>query len=293
MKTLVIGRTGQLAMALMEAGGADVAAVGRPDADITDVASLDAAIRANQPDIVVNAAAYTAVDKAESEPDVARAINATGARLLAMACAAHGLPLIHISTDYVFSGSAERPYRADDPTGPINTYGWSKLEGERAVAEFCPQHLILRTSWVHSPWGSNFVRTMLRLATSRHDISVVNDQRGSPTYAPHLAAAVLAAGRRVAAGDAAGLWGTYHVTGMDSTSWHGFACEIFRSAGQRGFPSIAIKPITTADYPTPARRPANSQLDTSHFLHQFGYNMPHWRDGVDACVRRLVPETTA
>jgi dTDP-4-dehydrorhamnose reductase len=290
MKTLVIGRTGQLAMALMEMGGGDVTALGRPDADITIAASLDAAIRTCQPDIVVNAAAYTAVDKAESEPDAARALNATGARLLAIACAQHGLPLLHVSTDYVFAGAAERPYRPDDQTGPINTYGWSKLEGERAVAEFCPRHIILRTSWVHSPWGNNFVRTMLRLAASRREISVVNDQFGNPTYAPHLAAAILTAGRRVVAGDAATLWGTYHATGAGSTTWYGLASEIFRIAEPLGHPSPAIIPIGTEDYQTPAQRPMNSRLDTSSFLQHFGHDMPPWRDGVAACVKRLVPD---
>jgi dTDP-4-dehydrorhamnose reductase len=292
MKTLVIGRTGQLAVALKEIGGDDVVATGRPETDITNASALAAAIRAHQPALVVNASAYTAVDKAESEPDVAHAVNATGVKRLATVCAQHGLPLIHVSTDYVFSGVTGRPYQTDDPTAPTNTYGKSKLEGERAVAELCPRHLILRTSWVHSPWGTNFVRTMLRLASSQREISVVTDQLGNPTYAPNLAAAILVAGRLCIADSSNAPWGTYHVTDAGSTSWYGLACEIFRNAELRGLPRITVKPISTAEYPTPARRPANSQLDISSFQNQFGLELPHWREGVAACVNRLIPENS-
>jgi dTDP-4-dehydrorhamnose reductase len=293
LKTLVIGRTGQLAQALAEQGGANVTCIGRPGADLTDPSSLQATISRHRPDIVVNAAAYTAVDLAEREPDVAYAVNAGGARLLAKACTALGLPLIHISTDYVFNGTAHRPYREDDPTDPISAYGASKLAGEHAIIADCRRHLILRTSWLHSPWGNNFVRTMLRLAAIRREIGVVNDQIGAPTYAPDLAAAILIAAHYVANHPEHSPWGIYHVASAESTTWYGFACEIFRLAEQRGLPHSLVKPITTAEFHAPARRPANSQLDTAKFVRQFGHELPNWRDGAAACVQRLAQVTSA
>jgi dTDP-4-dehydrorhamnose reductase len=202
-------------------------------------------------------------------------------------CKENGLPLIHISTDYVFDGTAERPYREDDPTHPISVYGASKLAGEVAVLSHCPRHIILRTSWIHSPWGHNFVRTMLRLASMRQEISVVDDQIGAPTYALDLAAAILSAGRCVINHGEGAPWGIYHVASPDSTTWCGFAREIFRLAELYGLPSSSVVPIKTYEYPTPARRPANARLDSSKFVRQFGHVIPHWRDGAAACVQRL------
>ena len=290
MKILVTGRQGQLARGLVEAAdalGIELVSVGRPVLDLVDENAVTTLVSRERPDVVVNAAAYTAVDRAESEWALADGINARGAEYVAKACAAHSIPIIHISTDYVFDGSKDSPYREDDPTGPINAYGRSKLEGEARVADACARHLILRTAWVHSPWGGNFVKTMLRLAAERPAVSVVGDQKGSPTYAPHLAEVVLAIASRVVADPAGTPWGIYHAVGAGATSWFGFAREIFRSAGEHGLPAAEVTAITTADYPTPARRPANSRLNCDRLRQSFGLELPDWRVGVQNCVARL------
>ena len=289
MKILVTGRDGQLARGLAEAAvaGVEVVTIGRPQIDLTDPRSMAEAIARERPDAVVNAAAYTAVDKAESEPDIAMAVNGMGAEHIALACAAGAIPLIHVSTDYVFDGTRKEPYREDDAVGPINTYGRSKLDGELRVARACAQHLILRTAWVHSPWGSNFVKTMLRLAGDRREIGVVGDQWGSPTYAPHLAGLVLALAQKVVTDTAAIPWGTYHAVNAGETTWSGFAREVFLCARERGLPAAEVVPIGTADYPTPARRPMNSRLDCAKLRRSFALELPDWRVGVRDCVDRL------
>jgi dTDP-4-dehydrorhamnose reductase len=290
LKILVTGRGGQLARGLVEAAETvviQVVAVGRPDIDLVNEESVAAVIARERPDVVVNAAAYTAVDKAEAEPAVAHAVNALGAEYVARACAAHSIPIIQISTDYVFDGAKNGAYLEDDPTGPINAYGRSKLEGERCVAKACEQHVILRTAWLHSPWGANFVKTMLRSAANRPVIGVIDDQRGSPTYAPHLAGIVLALANRAVADPAGTCWGVYHATGSGATNWFGFAREIFRSAAERGLPVAEAAAIATEDYPTPAARPANSVLNCDKLRLSFGLQLPDWQVGVDACVARL------
>jgi dTDP-4-dehydrorhamnose reductase len=290
VKVLVIGREGQLARGLVEAAaGVDVQviAIGRPEIDLVDRRSVAAAIARERPDIVVNAAAYTAVDKAESEPAVAHAVNALGAEYVAQACAANSIPIIQVSTDYVFDGMKDSPYREDDSTAPINVYGHSKLEGEQRVAKACARHLILRTAWVHSPWGANFVKTMLRLAADRPAINVVEDQKGSPTYAPHLAATLLAVAGRIAADPGGIRWGVYHAVGAGETTWFGFAQEIFRRAAEQGLPAAEVAAIATSAYPTPARRPANSRLNCDRLRQAFGLQLPDWRAGVQDCVARL------
>ncbi len=296
MKTLVIGRRGQLAQALAEAGGSSVVAAGRPDVDLSDAAGLDEFVSRHAPDVVVNAAAYTAVDKAETEPDIAHAINANGALNVARICDRHAVPLIHISTDYVFDGAAARPYREDDPVAPIGVYGLSKLEGEQMVSAYCSRHIIVRTAWVHSPWGSNFVKTILRLAATRTELGIVDDQRGNPTYAPHLAEVILAFARAVTSTDRAASasvgWGVYHAAGAGEATWYGFAREILRLAQLHDLPSATVNPISTADYPTPARRPMNSRLDLSKLTATFGTGMPDWRAGAAACVARLAPASS-
>ena len=288
MKILVTGRTGQLVHGLVErAPGRDIEIVtaGRPDVDLTDEASVMAAIAQAHPDAVVNAAAYTAVDKAESEPEQAHLVNALGAEFVARACAAQGIPIIQISTDYVFDGAKAEPYREGDATAPVNVYGRSKLEGEVRVAQACARHVILRTAWLHSPWGANFVKTMLRLAETRPEIKVVADQRGSPTYVPDLADVVLAfAERAVAGSDIA--WGIYHVAGAGETTWFDFADEVMRCAAQRGLPVAKILPIPARDYPTAARRPEDARLDGGKF-GSLGLALPDWRSGVADNVARL------
>ncbi len=287
------GRTGQLAQSLLEAAaqrGVEAVALGRPDLDLTDAASIAAAIDRTGPSIAVNTAAYTAVDKAESEPELANAVNARGAGHMAEACERRGIPLIHISTDYVFDGEKAHPYTEDDAPNPMSVYGRSKLEGERRVAAGCRRHIILRTAWVYSPFGHNFVKTMLRLAASRPEVAVVDDQAGSPTYAPHLADAIVSIAVHALDGSQRGRcpWGTYHVAGQGEATWCAFAREIFRCSAALGGPSANVKAITTAGYPTPARRPRNSRLDSSKLMHDFSVQLADWRRGTADCVRRLV-----
>ena len=296
MKVLVLGREGQLARGLLESAvgtGIQVVSIGRPEMDLTDEKSIGAVFAREHPDIVVNAAAYTAVDKAESEPVVAHAVNALGAEHAARQCAAQSIPIVHVSTDYVFDGMKNSPYLESDPTGPINVYGRTKLEGEQRVAKACERHVILRTAWVYSPWGTNFVKTMLRLATTRPTINVVEDQLGSPTYAPDLARAILRLATLVVDGDGSRRWGTYHVVGSGETSWFALAQEIFRHAAESGLPIADVVGIAASAYPTPARRPANSRLNCDKLRLSFDLELPDWRLGVKDCVVRLAAASQA
>lgn len=291
MKVLVIGRSGQVAQALAErpGGGVVITAIGRPEADLTDRVALEVAIEQAAPDIVVNAAAYTAVDKAESDEAAAFAVNADGPQALGAAARKAGVPVIHLSTDYVFDGRKAAPYVEDDDTTPLGVYGRSKLVGEEGLASEQPEHIILRTAWVYAPYGANFVRTMLRLAETRPTVRVVADQVGCPTYAPHLADAILDLASLVLARRAG--WGIYHAAGGGETSWHGLAAAVFAEGDRYGWPVPELEAITTADYPTPARRPANSRLDGSKLQRDFGIVLPHWQHGVADCVRRLAELT--
>ncbi len=299
MRIAVIGRTGQLAQSLVEranAAGTSVEIVtrARPDFDLAAIGSIQAAIDAVVPDLVVNAAAYTAVDKAESDPDTALLLNGAAAGAIASACAARAIPVVQVSTDYVFDGSKPTPYVETDLTSPINVYGASKTLGEQLVAKANPRHLVLRTSWVISPFGHNFVRTMLRLAAGRDRIAVVDDQYGAPTYAPHLADAILRLALTMASAPATDpRWGIYNVVNRGETTWCGLARSVFEAAAARGAHCPVVDPIATAAYPTPARRPANSRLDTSKLERTFGIALPAWQDGVTACVERLLASTPA
>lgn len=288
LKLLVTGRDGQVAQALLALASDDleIVAIGRPALDLTDAGSIGRAIAAEQPDVVVNAAAYTAVDKAESEEDSAFAVNADGAGKVAAAAAASGLPIIHISTDYVFPGDKATPYVETDPTGPQGAYGRSKLAGEQAVAAANPRHAILRTAWVYGAYGNNFLKTMLRVAETRDTLRVVADQHGTPTYAPDIAEGVVAVARRLVS-DADTPVGVFHMVSSGETTWAGFAEEIFRRSAAMGGATAAVEPIGTEDYPTPARRPANSRLDTSLFTRTFGHTLPDWKTGVGRCVEAL------
>lgn len=291
MRVLVTGREGQLARCLVEAAGSGVEAValGRPELDITDMSTVAAAIATHRPDVVVNAAAYTAVDKAEDDPEQAMLVNGVGAGLVAKAAADAGLPVIHVSTDYVFDGRATRPWREDDPTAPLGVYGTSKLAGEQAVAKANPRHIIMRTAWVHSPHGANFLKTMLRLAADRPKLRVVADQSGTPTHAGDLATAILVAARQmVARPEDANSRGVFHVVNEGSTNWAGFASEIFARSRELGGPFAEVEPITSAEYPTRAARPAWSVLDTGRFRRIFNHTLPHWTDGTRRSVAALV-----
>ena len=288
---LVTGANGQLGRSLVEAAsgpsatGIRLVALGREQLDVTRPDTITAALDVHEPGVVVNCAAYTEVDKAESEEQQAFAVNAEGAGALAASCASCDIPLIHVSTDFVFDGEKAEPYVEADNTRPASVYGRTKLEGETRIAAACSRHIILRTAWVHSPFGQNFIATMLRLGRTRAEIPVVDDQLGSPTYAPHLAAAILEIARQILGEPQ---WGVYHIAGTGETSWCGLAREIFAQSEKHGGPIARIRPISTADYPTPARRPANSRLDCTALKTGFGITLPDWREGVEACVARLL-----
>lgn len=286
---LVAGRSGQLAHCLCDAGeahGLSIVSVGRPELDLEHRDLVEAGVRAHRPAAIVNAAAYTAVDKAEHEPDRAFAVNRDGPGYLAAAARQAQVPFIHVSTDYVFDGEKPSAYAEEDPTGPMSVYGRSKLAGEHAVLEACPDAIILRTSWIYSPYGSNFLKTMLRLARSQPIVRVVNDQRGAPTAAADLAQAILQITTQALAGHPAR--GIYHATNRGPTTWHGFAEAIFASLERRGAAVPQLQPITTAEYPTPARRPANSLLDCSKLSATFGLSLPHWSRSLERCLDHLV-----
>jgi dTDP-4-dehydrorhamnose reductase len=275
---LVFGGEGQLGRALGEAKaptGWRVTAVSRAAADITDADQVMRAIAAHEPAVVVNAAAYTAVDKAENDSKAAFLINEYGAGIVARAAAEAQAAVIHLSTDYVFDGQASRPWREDDPVAPLGVYGVSKEAGEQALRLATDRHVILRTSWVFAAHGHNFVRTMWRLGTAREELRVVDDQRGCPTSARSIAAATATVAGRLAAGNAH--WGTFHFAGAPSTTWHGLADAVFQEMAKRTGRRPRLVPIATADYPTPARRPANSILDTSRIFRVYGIAAPDWR----------------
>ena len=293
MRLLITGWQGQLARSLAEAATRrpeiTALSIGRPALDLCARPSILRTLADNSPDLIVNTAAYTAVDKAETERDAAFALNRDGAGLLAEAAANRNIPIIHVSTDYVYDGAKPTPYIETDATAPINVYGASKLAGEQVVAAANPRHVILRTAWVHSPFGQNFVKTMLRLAETRPALTVVADQLGNPTYAPHLAEAILDIALRLRGlpvGDPK--FGLYHATGAGETSWHGLASAVFERSGALGGPVAQVSPIPSSSYPTPAKRPANSRLDCSRLAHVFGVRLPPWQEGAAACVTRLL-----
>ncbi|QNU14393.1 dTDP-4-dehydrorhamnose reductase [Thermomonas sp. XSG] len=292
MKLLLLGGNGQVGRELRRAlpalGHVVVAtragAEGELAADFDAPDSVGELVRRIAPDVVVNAVAHTAVDRAESEPDAAFRVNALAPAAIAQACAATGALLLHYSTDYVFDGSASRPYREDDVTAPLGVYGASKLAGEEAVRASGARHAILRTAWVYAAHGKNFLHTMLRLASERDELRVVADQIGAPTPAAWIADA---SARIVAHGVPAS--GTWHLVAAGETSWHGFAEAIIDEALAAGLLARRprVLPITTADYPTPARRPAYSVLDTTRLRRDFGIAAPEWRDGLHAVIEGL------
>ena len=290
-RILVTGRGGQLATGLAEslpAAGFEAVLVGQPDFEFDKPATVEAAFAAARPEAVVNCAAWTAVDAAEEEEAAAFRANALGPALLGRLAAAAGIPLVQISTDYVYDGTKPAPYLETDAPNPIGAYGRTKLAGEWAAQAANPRTLVLRTAWVVSPVGRNFVKTMLALGAERPELRVVADQIGNPTAAPDLADAIAAILARLrATGWRADYAGVFHATAPDSTSWHGFAEAIFAAARPFGGPAPRLRPIATAEYPTPARRPANSRLDTAKLEAVFGVRLPPWRAGLARVIRAL------
>jgi dTDP-4-dehydrorhamnose reductase len=288
----VTGKKGQVVGSLLERASAhdiDVVAIGRPELDLVDSGDIRRALRTISPDAIVNAAAYTGVDRAEQEPDLALSVNGAGAGAVAEAAQALGVPLAHISTDYVFDGRKTGSYREDDEVAPLGVYGRSKLVGEVAVIENTKNYAILRTAWVYSPYGANFLKTMLKLAKTRHQISVVADQHGNPTSALSVADGVISVVKNLLAQpNEARLRGTFHMTASGETTWAGFAKAIFAASAALGGPVAEVREISTAEYPTPARRPANSRLDCSKLLSTHGICLPEWRATIAPCVERVL-----
>lgn len=287
----VTGRHGQVARSLIaRAAQEDVVIVplARPDFDLSRPKSFMDAVRAARPDAIVSAAAYTAVDRAESEPELAEAVNGRAPGELGRVAAALNVPILHLSTDYVFSGDKPEPYVETDATGPINVYGHSKLHGERALAAASDNHVILRTSWVFSPEGRNFVNAMLALAQTRDALDVVADQRGCPTSADEIARALIAVARRVIADPAPELRGVFHMAGGAETNWAAFAEAVFDGARRRGWPAAAVRPTRSSAWPSPARRPMNSRLDSARLRSNFGVSLDPWPVSLDKHLNRLV-----
>lgn len=284
MKALITGACGQVARAWAASApaGWEIAALARAELDIADAGAVDRAVKGRQPDLILNAAAYTAVDRAEGEAEAAFAINRDGARNLAAAAEAVGARFVHLSTDFVFNGAGARPYRPDDPTGPVNVYGASKLAGEQAVRVAAPRALIVRSAWIYGPGGSNFLAAMLRLMADRGEVGVVSDQIGTPTSTLTLAS---------------GLWGlvaaqakgTWHFTDAGIASWYDFAQAIAEEALAAGLLTAApkVRPIATSDYPTAARRPAYSVLDCRATYALIGRPAPHWREALRAVLQGM------
>lgn len=289
MNILLTGKNGQvgweLARTLLPLG--HVTACGHGELELADAAAVRRKLDEVRPDVIVNAAAYTAVDKAESEPELAEAVNAAAPALLAQEAARRGALLIHYSTDYVYDGAKAAPYVETDPTGPLGAYGRSKLAGEAGIRAAGCDHLIFRTSWVYSVRGANFLRTILRVAAEREELRVVADQIGAPTWARLIAEATAHALRQAMQERGSGKFasGVFHLTTAGETSWHGFASAIV--AGRDGLRVKAVTPITTAEYPLPAPRPANSRLDTGAFRARFGLALPDWRDCLQLCLEEI------
>ncbi len=286
MKILVSGHNGQVAQALQQALAdlGQVQMLGRDQLDLAHPERIAERVRALAPDLIINAAAHTAVDQAENEPELAFAINAEAPGVFAEEAARLGIPLIHYSTDYVFDGSKATPYTEEDAPNPLGVYGRSKLAGEQAIAAVGAEHLILRTSWVYSRHGRNFLLTMQRLLQEKPELRVVADQIGAPTWAGTIAASTRRLIERWQAGQA-GDWGTYHLTAQGETSWFGFAQAIAEHLENTGKPCATLLPIPSSEYPTPARRPLNSRLDCSRLQRQWQVSQPDWRQALIDCLK--------
>ena len=293
MRLYIVGTDGQVARSLREAAIQHPDIVmgcgGRPDVDILRPDLVEKAFLAFSPDMVINPAAYTAVDRAEAEPELAFATNRDGAGIVATAAARLGVPILHLSTDYVFDGKKESPYIETDPVRPESVYGRSKLEGEYAVAAANQRHIILRTAWVYSPFGNNFVRTMLRLSTQRDRLTVVDDQVGCPTFAPDIAAAILVIARKIyLSGWNEKFAGVTHIAGPDEVTWFDFARQIMRLSERTRRHSVTVEPISSRDYPSAAIRPANSRLCCDRLASVFNIRMPPLGRSLEECLGVLL-----
>ncbi|WP_028745187.1 dTDP-4-dehydrorhamnose reductase [Rhizobium mesoamericanum] len=291
MRIAVIGIGGQIARSLIERAGAqphvEAFPLGRPDLDMARPETIWPALASSRPDLIVSTAAYTAVDAAEREPELAYRVNATGAGAVAEAANRLAVPIIHLSTDYVFDGKKQGAYDEADAPAPLNVYGASKLAGEIAVAAAAPRHLILRTSWVYSPFGTNFVKTMLRLASANKEVAIVADQCGNPSSALDIAEAVLRAAAALGEGPP---YGTFHLAGTGATSWADFARHVFASSRAYGGEWAKVRNITAAEFAALAPRPLNTQLSSTKFASAFGWTMPNWQQSLDGTVARILQD---
>jgi len=289
MRIAVTGKNGQVVSALLALANSDleIIALGRPELDLLHPETVLRALHDAKADAIVSAAAFTAVDKAESESNTAFAINRDGARAVAQAARELGIPIIHLSTDYVFNGAKDGAYKENDATSPTSVYGRSKLDGETAVSETNPNHVVLRTAWLYSQYGNNFVKTMLRLAESRDAINVVADQTGCPTSANDIAHAIVLIAKRLIEDSTPSLRGIFHLCGSGETNWAAFAKQIFAFSVSEGGKPMTVNQITTEEYPTPAKRPANSRLDCSKLEEIYGIQMPEWQLSTQAVVSAL------
>lgn len=290
---LVAGRSGQLARCLVESAqqrSIQLVAMGRPELNVEDAGTIERATHSVEPCAIVNAAAYTAVDQAESEPERAFAVNREGAERLAVEARRLGVPLIHISTDYVFDGRKPTSYIETDAPAPLGVYGRSKLEAESAVCGAYPAALVLRTSWIYSPFGRNFVKTMLRLAETQDSVRVVDDQWGSPTAASDVANAIIDILGHLQGDGVGSRAGVYHLAGQGEATWHALASAIFAGWARRGRRVPKLVAIESAEYSAPARRPGNSRLDCTKIEREFGIRLPYWRLSLEACLDRLFAE---
>lgn len=291
MKLLITGAQGQVGKELTQTAnekGFDVVAAGRAELDITQAQSVENYIMQCQPDIVINAAAFTAVDNAETEQNLAFAINRDGAKNIANACKKQNIPLLHISTDYVFDGTKSEPYSEDDSVSPLGIYGESKWQGEEAIRKILNNYLILRVAWVFGAQGNNFVKTMLRLGNNRDELNVVADQFGGPSPAKNIAQTLINLVEQYQKNNTLA-WGTYHYCGNSKTTWYDFAGEIFKQAFELGLldKEVKVNPITTAEYPTAAKRPGNSMLNCTKLKTTFGIEMPEWKEALKQVLKEL------
>jgi dTDP-4-dehydrorhamnose reductase len=287
------GCNGQVVRSLVERAAetdVDVTCIGRPGLDLGNPDTIAGALAAVSADVLVSAAAYTDVNKAEAESELADVINGRAPGLLAAYANTRGIPLIHLSTDYVFDGTKPDPYTEHDPLRPVNAYGRSKAAGERAVAAGHPAHVILRTSWVYSPFNRNFVRTMLDLARRQDEVRVVADQVGNPTAAADVADGIVAVARNLVEGRGDDRYGIFHMAAAGTASWAEFATAVFSVSAERGGACARVVPIASAEYQTPARRPANSRLDCAKIARVHGVSLPHWQSSLGPCVGRILEQ---